>query len=366
MKIMTKNESLTLYYQAGNSDKVYKLDLESLESAEDSFIVTAWFGRRGAALKEQRKTPAPLPYAEAKKVFDAVVTEKTRKGYAPGEGGPAYVSAKAGERTGIALHLLTPTPEAEVERYLSDDAYFAQEKIDGERRPVARRGKVIGSNRNGFATPLPRVLAEVLSALPDDTEIDGEQIGDTLHVFDLLRLAGEDIRALPALERFLKLEALVAGLRRPEQIVLVKTAHTSAAKRELYACLRKHRKEGIVFKRGDAPYVPGRSGAQIKIKFIESATLQVAAVHPTKRSVSVRVFTPEGLAVPLGNVTIPANHAIPAVGEICEVEYLYVVTHLVQPIYKGLRADRTPEACTTSQLKYRAGMGEEADDVDET
>ncbi|GHU05975.1 hypothetical protein FACS1894158_10760 [Betaproteobacteria bacterium] len=359
---MTKNESITLYYRADNSDKVYKLDLEP---AEDGFIVTAWYGRRGAALKEQRKTNAPVPYAAAKKVFDAVVTEKTRKGYLPGEGGSAYVSAQAGERTGIALHLLTPTPEAEVERYLSDDLYFAQEKIDGERRPVARRGEVIGGNRNGFAVPLPRALAEVLRELPDDTEIDGEQVGDTLHVFDLLRLAGEDIRALPAHERFLKLELLVAALHSPGQIVLVKTAHTTAAKRELYTRLRKLRKEGIVFKRKDAPYATGRNSNQIKIKFIESATLQVAAVHPTKRSVSVRAFTPEGVAMPLGNVTIPANHAIPAAGEICEVEYLYVVTNLVQPIYKGLRADQTLEACTTSQLKFRAGIGEEAGDDDD-
>ena len=32
---------------------------------------------------------------------------------------------------------------------------------------------------------------------------------------------------------------------------------------------------------------------------------------------------------------------------------------LVQPVYRGERTDQTIDACTTRQLKYRAGIGED-------
>ena len=98
---------------------------------------------------------------------------------------------------------------------------------------------------------------------------------------------------------------------------------------------------------------------QIKIKFIESATLQVASIHPTKRSVTVQAFDDMGVAVPLGSVTVPANYPIPTVGELVEIEYLYVVKSLVQPVFRGVRTDQTQASCTLRQLKYRAGLGEE-------
>ena len=66
-----------------------------------------------------------------------------------------------------------------------------------------------------------------------------------------------------------------------------------------------------------------------------------------------------GTAVPLGNVTIPANFSIPACQELVEIEYLYVVSSLVQPVYKGVRTDLPRSACTTSQLKYRADLGDD-------
>ena len=42
-----------------------------------------------------------------------------------------------------------------------------------------------------------------------------------------------------------------------------------------------------------------------------------------------------------------------------EIEYLYVVSSLVQPVYKGVRTDLPRSACTTSQLKYRADLGDD-------
>ena len=41
---------------------------------------------------------------------------------------------------------------------------------------------------------------------------------------------------------------------------------------------------------------------------------------------------------------------IPSVSEIVEIGYLYVVSSLVQPVYRGVRTDQTLAACTTGQL----------------
>ena len=129
----------------------------------------------------------------------------------------------------------------------------------------------------------------------------------------------------------------------------------------MYQRLRREKKEGIVFKRCDAGYGNGKNDDQIKIKFLESATLQVASIHPSKRSVQVQGFDALGFAVPLGSVTIPANHRIPPINALVEVEYLYAVKALVQPVYKGERTDQTLESCTIEQLKYKPTVSE--DDV---
>ena len=352
------NESIRLLSTKDGADKEYRVQLEGKDSG---FIVTGFNGRRGGPLKAQPKISSPVPYEEAKKAYDALVKSKLKGGYNPADTGAAYVvPADIGTPINIPLHLLTQVPEADVERYLSDDRYLAQEKHDGERRPVARRESVIGGNKNGFQTTLPAGVVSALSALPQDTEIDSEQVGEVLYVFDVMRIAGEDQRDVTCLERKRRVDALVNQLGNPHNIIPVETAVGTTAKHALYARLRAQRKEGIVFKKIAAGYAQGKNDDQIKVKFVESATLVVSSVHPTKRSITVQAFDADGAAIGLGSVTIPANHDIPAVGMLVEVEYLYVVKCLVQPVYRGQRTDQTLASCTTSQLKYRADLGDDA------
>ncbi|HEX4949440.1 MAG TPA: HEAT repeat domain-containing protein, partial [Blastocatellia bacterium] len=70
-----------LYFQQGSSDKVYEVDL--CEIGTNQFVVNFRYGRRGTTLKEGTKTIAPVARAEADKLFQALVSEKTRKGYLP-------------------------------------------------------------------------------------------------------------------------------------------------------------------------------------------------------------------------------------------------------------------------------------------
>ena len=72
-----------------------------------------------------------------------------------------------------------------------------------------------------------------------------------------------------------------------------------------------------------------------------------------KRSVSLLLNND----VDAGNVTIPANQNIPAVGMIVECRYLYAFKEsgcIYQPVYLGVRDDIPADECTVDQLKYKA------------
>jgi bifunctional non-homologous end joining protein LigD len=143
-----------------------------------------------------------------------------------------------------------------------------------------------------------------------------------------------------------------------QHVRLVATAFTTQQKTELWHRLKQENREDIVFKRLDAPYTPGKpnsGGPQLKFKFVTTLSAIVAKVN-TKRSVELSLFKGRSL-VSCGNVTIPANHDIPAVGAVVEVRYLYAYREslaLHQPVYLGLRDDVDPGECLASQLKFKA------------
>jgi bifunctional non-homologous end joining protein LigD len=93
----------------------------------------------------------------------------------------------------------------------------------------------------------------------------------------------------------------------------------------------------------------------LKFKFVETASFIVTARNE-KRSVTLCLFDGDELAH-AGNVTNPPNHAVPAVGEVVEVRYLYAFREsgsIYQPVYLGKRCDIPQADCTTDQLKYKS------------
>ena len=72
-------KQVSLYFQEGRSDKVYEVDL--CEVGPGQYVVNFRYGRRGTALNDGSKTLAPVPLAEAERIFDQLVESKTRKGY---------------------------------------------------------------------------------------------------------------------------------------------------------------------------------------------------------------------------------------------------------------------------------------------
>ena len=131
-------------------------------------------------------------------------------------------------------------------------------------------------SRNGkdFSARFPNVT-RALDALPDETLLDGEVVAvdengrpsfsslqnldraPVFYVFDLPILAGEDLKSRPLEERRKHLRKLTRQLGDP-----VRFSETfNVASGEMVAVVREHGLEGVVAKRRDSFYEPGkRSG----------------------------------------------------------------------------------------------------------
>ena len=349
------SERVTLYYREGSSDKVYQA---ALEPAGGLFVINFAYGRRGATLTAGTKTSSPVDYAAAQKIYTKLVSEKKAKGYTEGADGTPYQHTDK-QASGILPQLLNPVEEADVETLLRDDNYCAQEKFDGRHLLIRKQDEQLeGINKKGLVVGLPATVAYEIRHLSGRFIPDGESIGDNYHAFDLLELYGENLRSLPYRIRLARLEDLVSAIPKREHWKMVATAFTTRQKTELWRRLREENREGIVFKRLDAPYIPGKpnqGGPQLKFKFVATVSAVVVKIN-ARRSVEVGLFQGRSL-VSCGNVTIPANHEIPQVGAVVEVRYLYAYREslaLYQPVYLGPRDDVDPGECLVSQLKFKA------------
>ena len=352
---MSNEESVSLYFSDGRSDKEYHAQLAQKDAG---YVVNFQYGRRGNSLTSGTKTPEPVDYAKAKKAFDALVKAKMKKGYSPGESGTPYeASGEESRFLGILPQLLNPIEEEALNNYLANPGYVMQEKFDGVRFLLKREGsEVTGINRKGLSVGFPSPIKEAALTLAcESCVIDGERLGDVVKAFDLLELDGVDLRELPYKDRLSRLEALIGSTG---TISVVESVYSTADKLTLLDRVEKAHGEGVVIKHLFADFEVGRPaslGPQLKFKFVESATCEVDAIHETKRSVSLRLYDGSGNSVAVGNVTIPANHEVPQAGAIVEVRYLYAYKggSLYQPVYLGIREDQAASDCLTSQLKYK-------------
>ncbi len=346
-----QSEKITLYFKQGSSDKVYHASLE--EAGNNTFVVNFAYGRRGATLNTGTKTQTPVEYAAAKKIYDKLVKSKTSEGYSPGEQGSPYAHTDAESRdTGVQCQLLNFVEESQVIQYMQDAEWWAQEKFDGKRMLLHKNETVTAINRRGLSVGAPDLILKRANSVKQGYLVDGEAVGETLIIFDLLELDGVDLRSTPYAQRLAALE----GLGFDGALVVAKTAKTAAEKQQMYDSLKASGTEGIVFKKQTAPYTAGRpnsGGNQVKFKFYATATVLVTQINDS-RSVAVAVFAGDK-QVAIGNVTIPPNKEVPAVNAIVEVRYLYAYRDgsLYQPTYIAVREDMELSDCSITQLKYK-------------
>ena len=346
---MADGGEVSLFFQQGTSDKEYHIQLEK---DNGGYVVNFQYGRRGSALKSGTKTASPVSLEEAQKIYDKLLNSKVAKGYSVYQstqqqfsGNP--VAPKTVHRLPQLLNMVFTAKE-----FINDDSYLAQEKRDGERRLiVATPNGTMGLNKKGQEVPLPN---KIIDSIDDECTLDGEIIGDTLFAFDILELNGKDLEGEPCIERISTLNTLKFG----DGVKVVETAYTTQEKQKLFDKLKREHREGIVFKKKDAPYTHGRphsGGNQLKYKFYKTATFIVANITPGKRSVGLELLD-NGNRVFMGKVTIPPNKDIPNVGDFVEVRYLYAYKGgaIFQPTYLSKREDSDLTDATLDQIIYKS------------
>lgn len=347
----------SLYCNKGTSDKEYHIEIVAVEGGH---AVNYRNGRRGEALRPGTRTQTPVTREEAEAIFQKVVKQKLADGYKPGETGASYqdLGIAAKTESGLYPQLLNSISEERAIELIEDDAWMMEEKMDGKRNMTGTvDGKVTASNKKGQIVAIPRSVEADLQRL-GNAEVDGELIGETYHLFDCLSFNGSDYRIYRADHRYAIILKELAVAGDFEHLSLVDAAFTTEEKRALFERVRATNGEGVVFKLMSAPYEPGRpnsGGTQLKFKFKGQASCIVTSNHPSKRSVGLVLLDDCGAGVEVGNVTIPPNKAVPEVGAVVEVEYLYAYKggSLFQPVYLHERDDVDQDECLMAQLKYK-------------
>lgn len=369
---MTQIEAVNLEYREGGSDKVYHA---WIEPQGNGFVVNFSHARRGANLTTGTKTKEPVVMEAAQIILRKLVKEKTGKGYtAMGGGTPVMVGGSEKKDTGLRPQLLNDFDDDEhhtrLNALLSQPDVYGQPKHDGHRVLIISDGRdVTATNRKGEERPLPEEIAKEIRLIAPwgRTVFDGELVGTKYFCFDLLAWSGQDI-TLHGYEQRLAAIPRFDGCRYLHKIA---TAAGAQAKVQMLQDIIEMGLEGMVFKDRSARYTAGRpasGGPQLKYKLKMVADVVMTTSRSGKRSMGMSVYN-GSKEVKIGNVTIPANRAIPHVGAVCQVEYLYAFDggSLFQPVFDpsdlGARSDKLPIDCQINQLKFKAAAEEDGDEA---
>ena len=139
----------------------------------------------------------------------------------------------------------------------------------------------------------------------------GNAAGLVYFVFDLLHLDGEDVSALPLIERKARLAALLSNAGPPLHYSDYHRGQGAAFHQK--AC--ELRLEGIVSKRADAPYAPANRGLWLKVKCLNREEFVVVGwtdpegTRPYIGALLLAYYDPDGRLVYAGRVGSGINQA---------------------------------------------------------
>ncbi len=184
-----------------------------------------------------------------------------------------------------------------------DPNWVFEDKFDGFRMVAEiRRGRVALYSRNGKIISHSYVeVAKALEGVKADAVIDGELVAigkDGVSHFQLLQNAlrheakllycafdlmfadGEDLRALPLLERKKRLKALL-----PRHKLIAFSNHRKGNGTRFFAEAELRHLEGIMAKRADSPYASGRRTADwLKVKTAQRQEVVIAGFTAPRRT----------------------------------------------------------------------------------
>lgn len=357
--------SISLFYKEGSSDKEYHLTVMGNEA--EGFRVQYRYGKRGSALKAKFKNVSPVDFETAIGIYNGIEAEKRREGYTPCEAGTPYVGTEgAGKVSGLLPQLLNEISEDEAMDLLNDDDWVMQEKKNGVRKIIRKVKKTIeGINKKGLVTALPETVVDAVkeSVGSADVTFDSELVGEICWMFDLLSIA---VHAYSDKSLGVRLQAMQEwfgdGLNTPN-LKMIPTAVGTSSKKALFKKLKAENAEGVVFKRLDSVYKPGRpasGGTARKFKFYATATVRCKFLN---KVASFRMeMLSKGDWVEVGDCTYYPTIYTPKPGDFVEVRYMYAFqggSLYGPPVLLEQRTDQNDSDCGVSQLKYKQEVGEE-------
>ena len=177
-------------------------------------------------------------------------------------------------------------------------------KLDGYRLVTVKTGGMVSlySRRGTDLTQRFKDVNAALASLPDDTVIDGELVALDdqgrpdfnllqnfrsaeshlmFYAFDMLVRRGEDFTKQTLSKRR---EILKSTVKPHDHIGIFQVSHQTA--NEMLAFVRSHGLEGVIAKRSDSPYEPGRrSGLWVKHRVNLSQEFVIGGYVPSRLGV---------------------------------------------------------------------------------
>jgi ATP-dependent DNA ligase len=259
--------------------------------------------------------------------------------------------------------LARPLDLSRIDKYLTDDHWVAQQKLDGDRILIlVRDGRVQALNREGELrrNRVPRKVLDQFqsfTSLPGTWCFDGELMASgEFWIFDLPTAADKVTTDHPFEFRYAVLERFMAGGNWPSDpcVRLLPVAQGTAAKQALFSELRDRGAEGLMLRHGEGRYRQGkRSDLMLKAKFTYTVDVVVHEVRPDGRNNCTYRLFDNGTWVPAGSVSLEARPEVQP-GDVIEVRALYASPEglLYQPVMVRVRHDKSPAECTVDQLHY--------------
>lgn len=361
-----------LYCNEGSSDKYFNVTL--YENGDGTYDIGVVRGRVNSSRIVDTKGSNLTSFELAKKEYIKLLKSKLApRGDYSCDGSPldlddAPVDAVVQQSKPIkekikgdfTLQLLNDMDDVQLEHCLKSDAWCMQEKFDGRRLSTETfKDTTVSINKKGIVIDNHPAVAKLLEAVGDSVAVDGEIVGDSYKIFDLLAYGGKPFLDKSVLQR---LEALNAIEALKDNVI--PTYFTEAEKRAKFEEIRARGGEGVVFKQISSKYVGGRpskGGMQLKYKFWKSDTFIVSSIHATKSSVGISTIK-KGKREVIGNATIPPNYPFPKLGDFVEIIYLYCYPNggaVYQPKYKGIRDDQDESDCQYEKLKFKVTDSDE-------